>query len=77
MAALRDGEVDFVAGPAHAALTAFPEWQGAKLVAALAQQTFWLLVVRSDLDVEPGDVQGLKGCASGLLPDRSWPFGIS
>ena len=25
MAALRDGEVDFVAGPAHAALTAFPE----------------------------------------------------
>src|SRR5205809_7734744 len=27
MAALRDGELDFVAGAAHATLMAFPEWQ--------------------------------------------------
>ena len=37
MEALRDGQLDFVAGAAHAALTAFPGWQGAKLAAALAQ----------------------------------------
>ena len=35
--ALRDGEVDFVAGSAHAALAAFPQWQGVKLICAQAQ----------------------------------------
>lgn len=74
MAALRDGEMEFVAGPAHAALTAFPEWQGAKLVAALAQQTFWLLVLRSDLDVEPGDVQAVKGLRIGAAPGPELAF---
>jgi hypothetical protein len=29
--------VDFVAGSAHSALAAFPEWQGAKLLCAQAQ----------------------------------------
>ena len=47
MEALRDDALDFVAGPAHATLTAFPEWRGAKLVAALAQKTYWLLILRS------------------------------
>ena len=37
MEALRDGRVDFVVGPAHATLSAFPGWQGAKLLAALSQ----------------------------------------
>ena len=41
MEALRDGQIDFVAGPAHATLSAFPAWQGAKLLAALSQHTFW------------------------------------
>ena len=49
MRALRDGDIDFVAGPAHPTLSAFPGWQGAKLLAALSQHTFWLLVMRSDL----------------------------
>ena len=31
-AALRDGTVDFVGGSAHSALSAFPQWQGAKLL---------------------------------------------
>ena len=35
--AMRDGRVDFVAGSAHSALAAFPEWQGAKLLCAQAQ----------------------------------------
>ena len=74
MEALRDGEVDFVAGPAHAALTAFPDWKGAKVVAALAQKTFWLLVLRADLEVEPGDVQAVKGLRIGAAPGPELAF---
>lgn len=68
MQALREGSIDFVAGPAHATLSAFPGWQGAKLLAALAQHTFWLLVMRSDLGVEPGDVAAVKGRRIGAAP---------
>ena len=68
MAALRDGELDFVAGPAHAVLTAFPGWEGAKLVVALAQRTYWLLILRSDLGVQQGDVQAVKGLRIGAAP---------
>ncbi len=68
MAALRDRRVDFVAGPAHATLSAFPGWQGAKLLAALSQHTFWLLVLRSDLGVRPGDVAAVKGLRIGAAP---------
>ena len=68
MEALRDGSIDFVAGPAHAALTAFPGWQGAKLLAALAQHTFWVLVVRSGLRSQPGDVAAVKGLRIGAAP---------
>ena len=68
MAALRDGEIDFVAGPAHAALSAFPNWEGVKLVAALAQKTFWLLILRADLGAKPGDVNAVKGLRIGAAP---------
>ncbi len=68
MEALRDGRVDFVAGPAHATPSAFPGWQGAKLLAALSQHTFWLLVLRSDLGIRPGDVAALKGLRIGAAP---------
>ena len=68
MAALRDGELDFVAGPAHAVLTAFPGWEGAKLVVALAQRTYWLLILRSDLGIQQGDVQAVKGLRIGAAP---------
>ena len=68
MEALRDGQVDFVAGPAHATLSAFPGWQGAKLLGALAQYTFWVLVLRSSLAVMPGDVTALKGLRIGAAP---------
>lgn len=66
--ALREGEVDFVAGPAHVVLLAFPEWQGAKLLAALSQGMYWLLVMRADLDVKPGDVNAVKGRTIGAAP---------
>lgn len=66
--ALRDGTVDFVAGPAHVVLSAFPEWRGAKLLCALAQGLFWLLVMRSDLGARPGDVNAVKGRTIGAAP---------
>ena len=68
MGALRDQDVDFVAGPAHATLSAFPDWKGARLLAALSQHTFWVLVLRSGLGVRPGDVAAVKGLRIGAAP---------
>ncbi len=68
MQALRDGDLDFVAGAAHATLAAFPEWQGAKLLAALAQGMYWLLVMRADLRIPHGELQALKGLRIGAAP---------
>ncbi len=68
MEALRDGELDFVAGSAHATLTAFPGWNGAKLCAALAQRMYWLLILRADLGAKSGDVQVVKGLRIGAAP---------
>ena len=68
MASLRDGDIDFVVGPAHAVLSAFPAWQGAKLLAAVAQHTFWVLVLRSSLGIRPGNVAALKGLRIGAAP---------
>ena len=68
MEGLRDASIDFVAGPAHATLSAFPGWEGAKLLAALSQHTFWVLVLRSDLEATPGDVEVVKGLRIGAAP---------
>jgi NitT/TauT family transport system substrate-binding protein len=68
MEALRDNDLDFVAGAAHATLHAFPNWKGAKLLAALAQNTYWLLVLRSNLSAELGDVEAVKGLRIGAAP---------
>jgi ABC-type nitrate/sulfonate/bicarbonate transport system substrate-binding protein len=68
IAALRDGAVDMVAGGAHTTLSAFPRWQGAKLVVALAQGTPWLLVLRADLAARRGDVDAVKGLRIGAAP---------
>lgn len=66
--ALRDGRVHLVAAPAHVAFRAFPEGRGLKLLAALAQGTFWLLVMRAELRVAPGDVSAVKGRRIGAAP---------
>ncbi len=58
---LRDGEIHFLGGPAYAATRAFSGWQGAKLLCALSQYSYWFLAVRADLDVRRGDLEGLKG----------------
>lgn len=66
--ALRDGEVDFVAGAAHGALAAFPRWRGVRLLAALSQGMYWFLVMHADLGVARGDLQALKGRRIGAAP---------
>src|SRR6478752_2217155 len=66
--ALRDGEVDFVGGAAHAVPSAFPEWRGARLLGALAQGMYWFLVMRADLGVARGDLAGLRGRRIGAAP---------
>ena len=66
--ALRDGELDFVVGSAHATLLAFPEWRGAKLLAACGQHTYWFLVIRSDLKPKRGDLSVVKGLRIGAAP---------
>ncbi len=66
--ALRDGDFDFVVGSAHATLLAFPNWQGAKLLAACGQHTYWFLVIRSDLNPKRGDLSIVKGLRIGAAP---------
>ena len=58
---LRDGSIHFFGGPAFAATRAFPAWKGVKLVAALAQNSYWFMGVRKDLDIARGDIKALKG----------------
>src|SRR5262245_18537912 len=67
-AALRDGEVDFVGSSAHSTLTAFPEWNGAKLLCAQAQGMYWFLVMRSDLGPKRGGLEIIKGRNIGAAP---------
>jgi ABC-type nitrate/sulfonate/bicarbonate transport system substrate-binding protein len=66
--ALRDGAVDFVGGSAHSVLSAFPEWQGAKLLCAQAQGMYWFLVMRADLGARRGDIGVVKGRSIGAAP---------
>ena len=66
--ALRRNELDVLAGAAHAALFAFPGWRGVKLLAALSRCTYWLLVVRADLDIARNDVGGLRGLRIAAAP---------
>jgi NitT/TauT family transport system substrate-binding protein len=68
MQALRDGELDFVVGTASATLSAFPEWRGARLLAAVAQRMYWFLVLRADLNVARGAVQAVRGLRIGAAP---------
>lgn len=59
--ALRNGDADFVVAEAHAALSAFPEWQGMKLLCALSQGMYWFLVMRADIAGDRGDLSVVRG----------------
>jgi ABC-type nitrate/sulfonate/bicarbonate transport system substrate-binding protein len=65
---LRDGKLDFVGGAAHAALYAFKDWQGGRLLCALAQHMYWFLVVRADLPARARDLSIVKGLRIGAAP---------
>jgi ABC-type nitrate/sulfonate/bicarbonate transport system substrate-binding protein len=67
-AALREGAVDLVAGSAHSALAAFPQWQGVKLVCAQAQGMYWFLVMHADFAAARGDIAVVKGRRIGAAP---------
>src|SRR4051812_23099680 len=58
---LRDGHIHFFGGPAFAATRAFPAWKGVKLVAALAQHSYWFMGVRKHINIRRGDIKALKG----------------
>lgn len=66
--ALRDHKLDFVAASAHATLTAFPDWKGASLLAALARHMYWFLVLRKDLGAKRGEIEAVKGLRIGAAP---------
>jgi ABC-type nitrate/sulfonate/bicarbonate transport system substrate-binding protein len=69
--ALRDGAVDFSAGPAHSPLAIFPDWRGVKLVATISQGTPWMLVMKAGL-AKRGEIAAFKGrcIAVDRGPDR-------
>jgi len=65
---LREGRLDFVGGASHAALYAFKDWQGGKLLCALAQHMYWFLIVRSDLGAVRRDLSVVNGLRIGAAP---------
>jgi ABC-type nitrate/sulfonate/bicarbonate transport system substrate-binding protein len=65
---LRDGTLHFFGGPAYAATRAFPAWNGAKLLCALAQYSYWFMAVRADLEVKRGDLNAVKGLRIACSP---------
>jgi NitT/TauT family transport system substrate-binding protein len=66
--ALRDDTVEFVAGSAHAALSAFPEWRGVKLLAAQAQGMYWFLVMHADRKGTRGNLDVVRNSRIGAAP---------
>ncbi|MBF8299857.1 MAG: putative ABC-type nitrate/sulfonate/bicarbonate transport system periplasmic component [Acidobacteria bacterium] len=67
-AALARGQVDFVGGSAHSALSAFPEWNGVKLLCAQGQGMYWFLVMHADLHATRGDAGSVRGRRIGAAP---------
>jgi len=57
-----------VAGSAHSALSAFPRWQGVKLLCAQSQGMYWFLVMHSKLGAKRNDLEVVKGHRIGAAP---------
>ena len=66
--ALRDRSVDFVGASAHAALAAFPEWDGVRLLCAQGQGMYWFLVMHTDFGAKRGELELVKGRRIGAAP---------
>ena len=65
---LRDGKLDFVGGASHAALYAFKDWHGGRLLCALAQHMYWFLVVHKKFNPSPGKLEVVKNLRIGAAP---------
>jgi NitT/TauT family transport system substrate-binding protein len=65
---LRDGKLDFVGGASHAVLYAFKDWQGGRLLCALAQNMYWFLVLKKELNSSRGDLAAVRGLRIGAAP---------
>ena len=63
--ALRDGQIAYAGGAAHAPLYAFKDWHGCRLLCALSQNMYWFLVLRADIAAEKGDLTALRGLRIG------------
>jgi NitT/TauT family transport system substrate-binding protein len=68
---MREGKLDFIAGPAYAGTRAFPAWKGLKLLCALSQYSYWFMAVRATLNVKRGDLEAIKGLRISAAP--AWP----
>jgi len=66
--ALGEGRIDFVGGSAHAALAAFPDWDGVRLLCAQSQGIYWYLVMHNELGAARGDLAAVKGRTIGASP---------
>lgn len=64
--ALARGEIDLLAGAAHSVMYAEPG--RLRLLATLARNTYWFLVVRADLPVRAGRWADLRGLRIGAAP---------
>lgn len=67
-AALRNGDIDFLAGAAHAPLYADPAWTDVQLLAALSRNMYWFLVARPDLQVTRETLGTLRNVRIGAAP---------
>src|SRR4029453_12319438 len=52
----------------HAALSAFPNWDGVKLLCAQASGMYWFLVMHADLGARRGDLNAVKEKSIGAAP---------
>lgn len=66
--ALARGDIDFLAGTAHAPLYADPNWGDQRLLSSLAHNMYWFLVVRPDLDVNRENLATLHDVRIGAAP---------
>jgi NitT/TauT family transport system substrate-binding protein len=65
---LREGRLDFVGGASHAALYAFRDWKGGRLLCALAQHMYWFLVLKKEINAKRGDLQAVRNLRIGAAP---------
>lgn len=66
--ALREGEIDFLAGAAHAPLYDPRAWSDTTLVAALSQHMYWFLVVAADSPYDSSSWPSMRQMRIGAAP---------